>query len=224
VNEKILERLAYCIERGKAERHSKFPKDLANMEGAGELTHRALKSGLTANDILNLGLLKGMEKVGRKFKDGEYFIPDVLLASGAMKKAMEVLKPYFQSGEIAYKGRILIGTVKGDLHDIGKNLVAMVLEGGGWEVIDLGVDTDKSKFLESISKNKAQIVGLSALLTSTMLNMSEITESIKSEFPDIRVIVGGAPLSKRFAEEIGADAYLPDPQETLDYIDSISIN
>ena len=156
----LLTRLAYCIERGKLDRDSKYPKDLEGTEGSVELTRSALSEGMSANEILNKGLLTGMERVGVKFKNGEYYIPDVLLASKAMKGAMAVLKPYFQSGELVYKGNIVIGTVKGDLHDIGKNLVGMVLEGGGWEVTDIGIDSDSGEPTHTPETMETNIAGL----------------------------------------------------------------
>jgi methanogenic corrinoid protein MtbC1 len=146
------------------------------------------------------------------------------MAAKAMNAAMKHLKPYFQSGEMRRRGTFIIGTVAGDLHDIGKNLVAMIIEGGGWEVVDLGVDVSADAFLGSIERYPGCAVGLSALLTTTMVNMKDIVHTIKSRHPDTTVIVGGAPITKGFAQVIGADAYSPDPQGAVDYLNNVAKN
>ncbi len=216
----LLTQIADCVERGKVDLNSKYPPDLAGKEGAYELTKKALDTGLKANDILNDGLMTGMNRVGVKFRDGKIFIPDVLIAAKAMKTSMELLKPYFISGEVKHKGSIILGTVAGDLHDIGKNLVSMVVQGGGWNVIDLGVDVSAEKFLNAANEGEANVIGLSALLTSTMQNMKGIVEKVKNEQPMIKFIVGGAPVTSKYAAEIGADAYFAEPQGALEYLNS----
>ncbi len=214
----ILEQLSLCIEKGRVNKDSNYPSDMKGMPGAVELAQQALFEGTIAQDVLNVGLLPGMKIVGDKFKDGKIFLPEVLISARAMSSAMELLKPYFQSGEINYKGKVIMGTVAGDLHDIGKNIVKMVLEGGGWQVVDLGINVSAEKFIEAIKTNSAKIVGLSALLTTTMQNMNEIVRRIKSETKDVLVVIGGAPVTKAFADSINADDYFPDPQAMLDYL------
>jgi 5-methyltetrahydrofolate--homocysteine methyltransferase len=172
----------------------------------------ALDSGLAANDILANGLIAGMDIVGDRMESGEMFIPEVLMSAQAMGTAVEILKPLLAEGETTTAGRVIIGTVKGDLHDIGKNLVVMMMESAGFEVTDLGVDVDADAFMKAIEEHKPQIVGLSALLTTTMPMMrdtvAKITESGKRE--GLKIMVGGAPVNQDFANEIGADAYAPD--------------
>lgn len=214
----LLNQLAYCIERGKINKFAKFPPDLLDKRGVEEIVRELLCSDMAPDKILNEGLLVGMNRVGEKFRDGKIFIPDVLLSAKAMNAAMELLKPYIVKGEVKLKGKVLIATVKGDLHSIGKNLVKMVLEGGGWEVIDLGIDVSSDKIIAALSNDEFKAVGLSALLTTTMLNMKEIVSDIKNLFPSVKIAVGGAPLNQKFADEIRADLYSPDPQGFLDYL------
>lgn len=216
----ILQQLSLCIEKGRVNKDSNYPPDMKSLPGAFELTQQALNNGISAQDVLNLGFLPGMKIVGDKFKDGKIFLPEVLISAKAMSTSMELLKPYFQSGEINYKGKVIMGTVAGDLHDIGKNIVKMVLEGGGWQVVDLGINVSAEKFINALKTNSAKVVGLSALLTTTMQNMNEIVRRIKSETKDVSVIVGGAPVTKAFADSINADEYFPDPQGMLDFLNS----
>lgn len=216
----ILQQLNLCIEKGRVNKDSNYPPDMKGMPGAVELTQQALDDGISAQDVLNLGFLPGMKVVGDKFKAGTIFLPEVLISAKAMSSSMELLKPYFKSGEINYKGQVIMGTVAGDLHDIGKNIVKMVLEGGGWQVVDLGINVSAEKFVEAIKTNSAKVVGLSALLTTTMQNMNEIIRRIKSETNDVLVIVGGAPVTKAFADSINADEYFSDPQGMLDYLNN----
>ncbi len=219
----ILLQLSLCIEKGRVNRESNYPPEMKGMPGAVELTHQALDNGISAQTVLNDGFLPGMKIVGEKFRDGKIFLPEVLISAKAMSSSMELLKPYFQSGEINYKGKVIMGTVAGDLHDIGKNIVKMVLEGGGWQVVDLGINVRAEKFIDAIKSNSAKVVGLSAMLTTTMQNMNEIVQKIKSEIYDSIVIIGGAPVSKDFANSINADEYFPDPQGMLDYLNKKKI-
>lgn len=214
----ILKQLNLCIEKGRVNKDSNYPPNMKGMPGAFELTQQALIYGISAQDLLVTGLLPGMKIVGEKFKNGKIFLPEVLISAKAMNSAMELLKPYFQSGEINYRGKIVMGTVAGDLHDIGKNVVKMVLEGGGWQVVDLGINVNALKFIDAIRNNSVKFVGLSAMLTTTMQNMNEIVRKIKSETSDVLIIVGGAPVTKAFADSINADEYFPDPQGMLDYL------
>lgn len=209
--EEVLSKLAVAIERGKVDINSPFPPDLKGEEGADELTRKALDAGLKADYILNNALMVGMQRIGEKFGAGKAFIPDLLIAAKAMNASMVHLKPYFESGEVKHKGKVIVGTVQGDLHDIGKNIVKMVLKGDGWDVIDLGVDTSAEKFIAALEENPGSHIGISALLTTTMVNMRTINKDIKEKFPETRVFVGGAPLSQDFSDDIGADGYFPDP-------------
>lgn len=214
----LLEELGLCIEKGKADKNSAYPPDMKGKDGAVELTQKALDDGLPPQQILNEGMMPGMNRVGVQFREGKIFVPDVLIAAKAMNAAMALLKPFFVSGQVKHKGTLVIGTVSGDLHDIGKNIVKMVIEGGGWKVIDVGVDSNAEKFLNAIKQNNAKAVGLSALLTTTMQNMKLTVERIKSELPDVKVLIGGAPVTKEFAKTIGADHYSRDPQGALDFL------
>lgn len=220
--EDIISKIAVCVERGKVNLTSNYPADLKGQEGVDELTRRALDSGFPPADVLNKGLITGMEKIGIKFRDNKAFVPDVLIAAKAMNAGMKHIKPFFLSNEIKLRGKMVIGTVSGDLHDIGKNILGMILQGGGWEVIDIGVDCNAEKFVNSIKIHKPQAIGMSALLTTTMLNMEPILKEIKKADPDIKVLIGGAPLSKEFAESIGADYYSPDPQGALEYLNKLA--
>jgi methanogenic corrinoid protein MtbC1 len=213
----ILEKLSECIEYGKSNKEFKHPPHLVGSDGASELTAIALSQGISPDDILKKGLMTGMNRIGEKFSTGKAFIPNLLISAKAMYAAMEHLKPFFESGEAKHKGTMLIGTVAGDLHDIGKNIVKMVMEGDGWKVIDLGVNVKTELFLENLNKTENCIVGLSALLTTTMLNMEETVREIKKFNESIKVFVGGAPLSEEFALKIGADKYFADPHSLTKY-------
>jgi 5-methyltetrahydrofolate--homocysteine methyltransferase len=217
----ILDQIAHCVEFGKINKQSPYPPDMKDQPGADELAKEALDSGISAEDVLGKGLVIGMQKVGVKFRENKVFVPQVLMSAKAMSAAMEHLKPFFSSGAVQRKGTVVIGTVAGDLHDIGKNLVAMMIEGGGWEVIDLGVDVSTQKFLDTITENPGCIIGLSALLTTTMVNMEETVREIKSKHPDTRIMVGGAPLTEDFKNSIGADFYSPDPQGAVEFLEVV---
>jgi 5-methyltetrahydrofolate--homocysteine methyltransferase len=176
------------------------------------LVNEALESGMNASYILKDSLISGMDIVGARMETGEMFIPEVLMAARAMSGAVEILKPLLAEGESATAGKIVIGTVKGDLHDIGKNLVVMMMESAGFDVIDLGVDVDPETFLKAIQDNNPDIVGLSALLTTTMPMMKKSIELIEQNGlrDKLKIIVGGAPVNQAFADEIGADGYASD--------------
>jgi methanogenic corrinoid protein MtbC1 len=209
----LLEQLAVCIERGKVDIDSPYPPELKGQQGATELTRQALAGDCPPQEVLRAGLMAGMNRVGERFESGEAFIPELLIAARAMSVSMELLKPYFESGEIRFRGRVILGTVAGDLHDIGKNIVRMVLEGDGWEVTDLGVDVSSEQFIAALQEHPDSLVGLSALLTTTMINMEKTMLEIQDKFPGTPVFVGGAPLSQEFCEKIGASGYFPDPQK-----------
>ena len=177
-----------------------------------EVIEDALNSGASAKKILDEGLIAGMDIVGERMESEEMFIPEVLKAAKIMAAALETLKPLFAEGELTAKGKIVIGTVKGDLHDIGKDLVAMMLESAGFEIHNLGVDVPSEKFVDVVKEKNAEIVGLSALLTTTTSTMKETIDALaEAGFKDrVKVMVGGAPVTQEFAEEIGADGYAPD--------------
>ena len=184
-----------------------------NAPKAKELTSALLAEKKGAGDVLNKGLLDGMDKVGQRFKCNEIYIPEVLIAARAMNQSMEILKPELVKAGVKPIGKILIGTVKGDLHDIGKNLVKMMAQGAGIEVVDLGIDVSADKYLAGAKENPdAKAVGLSALLTTTMTGMKEIIERFEKEGlrKKVKFMVGGAPLTDQYAKEIGADGYAPD--------------
>ncbi len=178
---------------------------------APRLVAEAVAAGLPARDILNEGLLKGMTEVGRLFRDGEYFIPEVLVAAEAMKAGTAVLKPHLAKAGVRPEHTAIVGTVKGDLHDIGKNLVATMLEGAGFEVVDLGVDVSPEKFIAACRDQKVDVVAMSALLTTTMPMMEVAIREMKASLnPMPVVLIGGAPLTQEYADRIGASGYGPD--------------
>ncbi len=189
------------------------------MEGDRETVtaavQEAIASEMTAEKILREGMMSAMSEVGRLFEEGEYFVPELLIAARAMQGGMELLKPMLVAEDIEPIGRIVIGTVKGDLHDIGKNLVGMMLEGAGFEVTDLGSDVDAQKFVDAVKSTGATVVGMSALLTTTMSNMPSTIEALKAAGlrDKVKVLVGGAPLTKAYADQIGADGFAPDASQ-----------
>jgi len=192
------------------------------VEDVKKLTQGALDSGQKAEDILKEGLLPAMEQIGLKFKNNEIYIPEVLIAARAMHAGMGILKPILARSSTHQAVKVIIGTVKGDLHDIGKNLVAMMLEGGGFEVIDLGIDVSADKFVEAIKSHHPQVVGMSALLTTTMREMKSILEAIQEAGlrKQVKAMIGGAPVTDRYAKEIGADGYAPDAATAVDIVKS----
>ncbi len=181
-----------------------------NRAAAAEGVKAELAAGTDISIILDQGLIGALDVVGKKFSEGEMFVPEMLQAARAMKAGLEVLKPYLSSESIASKGTVIIGTVKGDLHDIGKNLVAMMMEGAGFNVVDLGVDVDADKFVKAASEHNADVLGLSALLTTTMPAMEDTVAAIKEAGLAVRTIIGGAPVTETFADQIGADGYSDD--------------
>lgn len=218
--EPILDKLGEAVEFGKVDKNSPYPPNMKGQDGADELAKEALDTGMAPTSILTDALVPAMDRVGQKFSENKIFVPQMLMSAKAMGAAMNHLKPFFQSGAVKTKGTFIIGTVKGDLHDIGKNLVAMMVEGGGWTIIDLGVDVNEDTFNQTVAENPGAIVGLSALLTTTMANMEEIVQKIKATNPDTKVIVGGAPLNDDFCKKIGADFYSPDPRGAVEYLNT----
>jgi len=219
----ILTKISRCVETGKTDKVSPYPPDMKGLDGADELTKQAIEEGIGPDQILEDALIPAMAAVGDRFSRKEIYVPQMLMAARAMNSAMKHLKPFFQSGETKRKGKFIIGTVSGDLHDIGKNLVSMMIEGGGWEVIDLGVDVGTDRFLKAINENPGAVVGLSALLTTTMENMKKTVVLLKEKNPEIKILVGGAPVTREYCEKIGADFYSPDPQGAVNYLKQLAV-
>ena len=180
------------------------------------LVEKALAEGIAPASILNDGLLAGMGVIGERFKKNEVYVPEVLIAARAMKAGMSILQPKLAGAGVQPRGVAVVGTVKGDLHDIGKNLVCMMLEGAGFKVVDAGIDVPPEKFVQVAKDNGAQIVGVSALLTTTMTNMRAVVEAIKASDLKVKVMIGGAPVTQAFCDEIGADGYAPDAASAAD--------
>ena len=189
-------------------------------ERAAELTKKALEEGIEPGKVLNEALIPAMEIVGREYEEGERYVPEMLISAEAMKAAMEVLRPRLMETGVRLKGKVVIGTVEGDLHDIGKNLVAMMLEGAGFEVIDLGVEVTAERFIQAVREHKPDVLGMSALLTTTMIHMPEVIEALKEAGlrEEVKVIVGGAPVTQEYAEKIGADGYAPDAASAVEVV------
>ena len=192
----ILLRLSEAVEHGKVNKNSPYPPQMKGEDGTDELAKQALDAGVAPTDILTEALIPAMDRVGQKFSENKIFVPQMLMSAKAMGAAMSHLKPFFQSGVVKTKGTFIIGTVKGDLHDIGKNLVAMMVEGGGWTIIDLGVDVNEDTFNQTVAENPGAIVGLSALLTTTMTNMEEIVKKIKEVHPETKINTNHNPLRR----------------------------
>lgn len=200
-----LNNVSEALQKGDAERVS-------------ELVKQALEEKQTPREILESGLIKGMNVIGVKFKNNEVYVPEVLIAARAMHAGMDVLRPKLVETGVKNIGTVVIGTVKGDLHDIGKNLVKMMLEGAGFEVVDLGVDISSEKFVEAVKEHQPNIVGMSALLTTTMVNMPEVIKALEAAGirDKVKIMIGGAPVTQNYAEQIGADAYSPDAASAVE--------
>ena len=188
-----------------------------DMEMAQEKVQEALDANIGPGRILNEGMIAAMAEVGQLFEDGEYFVPEMLIAARAMQGGMSILKPFLSEGDVQSPGKVVIGTVKGDLHDIGKNLVAMMLEGAAFEIVDLGTDVSADKFVAAIKESGANLVAMSALLTTTMPNMANTITALKEAGlrDKVKVMVGGAPLTQDYAEKIGADGYAADANQAV---------
>ena len=192
-----------------------------DQSAAVEITKAALEEGTPAKSVLNDGLIAGMDVIGGRFKKNEVYIPEVLIAARAMKMAMEFLEPELVKAGVKPIGKCLIGTVQGDLHDIGKNLVAMMLKGAGFEVIDLGVDVEPDKFVEQVKAQSVQVVGMSALLTTTMPGMEKAIKALKDAGVSAKIMIGGAPVTQGYADKIGADGYAADAASAVDIAKSL---
>jgi 5-methyltetrahydrofolate--homocysteine methyltransferase len=193
------------------------------MDEVRKFTQEALDGGASPDVILKQGLIPAMEQIGSRFKNGDIYIPEVLIAARAMHAGLAVLKPILSKSNSPMAGKVVIGTVKGDLHDIGKNLVVMMLEGGGFEVVDLGVDVPPEKFMWAVNEHHPQVVAMSALLTTTLKEMKNTIAALKQAGRKDRVktIIGGAPVTEKFANESGADAYAPDAASAVDAVKSL---
>ena len=201
----------FCLEKLK---DSLIRGDIEKTEG---LTRAALKAGVSPKEILDNGLVPGLDEVGRRFQEGEYFFPELLMAGEAIKTAMARLKPELSKTDGATIGKYVIGTVRGDIHDIGKNIVIMMLEGNGWDVTDLGIDVPPEDFCKAVKENDFQVLGMSALLTTTIPRLAETIEALKAKGlrDKVRVMVGGVSVTQAYADQIGADAYGKDAVEAV---------
>jgi 5-methyltetrahydrofolate--homocysteine methyltransferase len=188
-----------------------------------ENVQSALETGMPPSQILNEGMIVAMAEVGERFENGDYFVPEMLISARAMQSGLALLKPYLKQVGVKPAGKVVIGTVKGDLHDIGKNLVAMMLEGAGFEIIDLGADVTPEKFVDVVCNGDVQVVGLSALLTTTMPNMETVIKALKNAGlrDKVKVIVGGAPVTETYANQIEADGYSPDASRAVNLVKSL---
>ena len=193
-------------------------------ETVAGLVQEALDQGMSPAEILAGGLIAGMDEVGRDFKAGDLFVPEVLIAARAMSAGMDVLRPLLAEGDVPTAGKYVIGTVKGDLHDIGKNLVKMMLEGAGFQTVDLGTDVSAEDFIAAVREHQPRLMGMSALLTTTMVQMKATIEALEEAGlrDSVKVMIGGAPVTSAFAEEIGADAYAPDAATAVDVARSLA--
>lgn len=218
--DELLQKIYDCVECGKINAASPFPPAMKGQDGAQEYTKSALEAGYKPSEIMNKAMIPAMGVVGEKFSKGQVFVPQMLLAAKAMNAGLAYIKPYFKSGEVKQKGTFIIGTVFGDMHDIGKNLVAMMVEGSGYNVIDLGVDCPPEKYVAALEANPGAVIGMSALLTTTMTNMKTIIDAVLKEYPGTNFIIGGAPITPEFADSIGA-VYGKDPQDVVQKLDKI---
>lgn len=217
-----LNALKNCIERGKASKDAPYPPDMKGQPGAVDLVQELIAEGVNAKDVLEKALIPGMREVGQRFQRNEAFVPDMLISADAMKKSMAILKDELAKAKVEPKGVFIIGTVQGDMHDIGKNLVAMMVEGAGWKVVDLGVDVSPEKFLTALDENPSAKVGMSALLTTTMGSMKTTIDVLRAKHPGVGVIIGGAPITDAFAKEINASGYSADPQGAIELLEKMA--
>jgi 5-methyltetrahydrofolate--homocysteine methyltransferase len=220
----LLEKIAFNVIQGRVEAEDEgFDPGLEGQPGVTELVNEALNQNIDPKKILIESLTESMEIVGEKFEQNEYLIPDMLASAECVGVAMDLLSPHLIKAGVESKGRFIIATVKGDLHDIGKNIVAIMLKGAGYDVVDAGTDVSSDLIIDAVKDNQAHFLGLSALLTTTMRNMEDVIDKLKSEGlrDNVKVLIGGAPTSKDFAAQIGADAYCKDAFEALDVLKSM---
>ena len=221
----LLEKIAFNVIQGRVEAEDEgFDEGLEGQPAVTELVKDAIKDGIDPKSILLEALTESMEVVGEKFERGEYLIPDMLASAECVGVAMDFLSPYLVKAGVKTKGKFVIGTVAGDLHDIGKNIVAIMLKGAGYEVIDLGADVATDRIVEAVKEHQAPYLGLSALLTTTMRVMGEVIEKLKEEGirDRVKVLIGGAPTSQEYACQIGADAHCKDAFEAIDVLKTMA--
>jgi methanogenic corrinoid protein MtbC1 len=218
--QEYVDRIANCVARGKVYKTAPYPPDMKDQDGADEIAAEALKNGIKPTVLLE-GCMLGMDRIGKEFSENRAAVTNLVVSAAAMNAVLKHIKPFLESGEVKRKGQFLIGTVAGDLHDIGKNLVLMMITGGGFEVIDLGVDVPTSKFLGAIAQHPGCVVGLSALLTVTMPNMEKSVRAIREAYPQTKILVGGAPITREFSDRIGADFTSPNPHDAVEYLNRI---
>lgn len=216
----VLEEIAALVEMGRTDAASKYPRSMVGKPGVKEKVADALEQGVAARDILNEALTVGMRSLGKKFSCGDVFVPEVLMAAKAMNAGVEILRPHLATGESSARGVLILGTVQGDIHDIGKNLVKMLVEGSGWDVVDLGTNVSAQAFVDAAKAKTPTAVGLSALLTTTMEEMRGTVKALRNAGVNVPVIVGGAPLTDGFAKEIGA-VYGKDPSAAVEILDAL---
>lgn len=206
---------------GRMDIKSPYPPDLAGTPGVRDLVQKALDGGLPVGEILKDGLIAGMEVIGNKFSAGDCFVPEMLISARSMKAGLELLEPHLVGQNIEKLGTIIMGTVQGDMHDIGKNLVGMMLEGGGFEVIDIGIDAPPQKFVEVAQEHPKAVIGLSALLTTTMGTMKTTIDTLRAAGCNNKVIIGGAATSQQFADEISADGFSIDAAKAVPLVKNL---
>jgi 5-methyltetrahydrofolate--homocysteine methyltransferase len=214
----LLTDIKNAVIRGHIDQQSPYPPDMAGQPGIVELVEMALKENIEVGTILKKGLVGGMEVVGEKFSNGEYFLPDMLMSAQTMKTGMKLIEPQLRGDAAQHLGTVVIGTVKGDMHDIGKNLIAVILEGGGFEVIDLGIDVSPESFTEQAKAHPDAVIGMSALLTTTRESMRSSVNMVRESGLENRIIVGGAVVNQAFADEIGADGYERDAPKAVQMV------
>jgi 5-methyltetrahydrofolate--homocysteine methyltransferase len=221
----IIDQIKENIIQGRLTREDEgLEEGMVGQPGVTELVEEALDSGVPVQEIINNGLTASMEVVGQKFENGEYYIPDMLASAEAVGAAMEILKPHLAKSGVKSKGKILIATVKGDLHEIGKNIVSILLRGAGYIVRDLGKDVETGDIITAVRKEKPDYLALSALLTSTMVNMEDVIRALKESGlrDSVKVIIGGAPLSQEYADRIGADGYGADGFHAVAMVEALN--
>jgi methanogenic corrinoid protein MtbC1 len=213
----IIDKIAMYVAKGKVNKTAWWPPEMKDQDGADEYAAEALRNGVPPNILLE-GCILGMERVGKDFGENKAFVTNLIVSGVAMNAVLKHIKPFLESGEVKRKGQFVIGTVSGDMHDIGKNLVSMIIKGGGFEVVDLGVDVPTNKFMDAIAQHPGCFVGLSALLTTTKRNMATSVDAIRKAYPDTKILIGGAPITQDFCTDIGAHFYSPNPNEAVEFL------
>ena len=211
----ILESIKHCVVQGHIDAASKFPKGMEGQPGVRELTKQALTENVNVEHVLAEALIPAMTIVGQRYERNEIFVPEMLFSAKAMKAGLELIKPLLLEGSDLILGKVIVGTVQGDLHDIGKNLVCMMLEGAGFQIEDLGINVPAPKFLEAAKKEPRALIGMSALLTVTMKNMKGVIDMLRANGLENKVFIGGAPVTPGFAEEIGAEGYAKNANQAV---------